>query len=482
MADSSFCCSLCWEPPNLFKADEDDRDWMYGTSSSGTFDQAQTIAELWSEYPSPCRNPESPLDQQDLDSFQRRTINLAADAGHPQDPDIDLLTTVSGPESMPAELASEMLSDPRTLLKLCRGLEKRLADLEFSKEELVRSLEMEIEEIRGLLTEVSEAVNRDDVRPPCNSPQSEEDSFVQGFALLELQSPSTDPQDFTQQYNQAWHNGGLIIVENLSDHARTRDIHALFHSCGTITYLELHGADKSKPHVNSRYAYIHFAEYNQAVTAVQNHHGAYFHDRALMVFLLSTDTVRGEPGVPYLGPALEILNFAGGMNYASPDADFRHANEELQELLEHLDTTAPQQQTAMEPSTYSLGPGFTAKTSVSWRRTDAPLVETEALSKTDMMETVPTIVETSPQTPFTILAEIKPLAVGQPGAYIPPKPRKRKASSVADDVGDTDSSRSHPAMRILKRGEPLPGNASAVDRRGFKFARRDVEDFVYEGR
>lgn len=475
MADSSFCCSLCWEPPNLFKADEYDRDWMHCTPLSGRFDQAQTMAELWSEYPSPCRN---------LDRFQRRTINLAADAGHSLDPDVDLLTAVSGPESMPAELASEMLSDPRTLLKLCRGLEKRLADLEFSKEELVRSLELEIKEIRDLLTEVSEAVGRDDVQPPCNSPRGDDDSFVQGLALLELQSPSTVSQNFTQQYNQAWHNGGLIIVENLSHYARTRDIHGLFHSCGTITYLELHGADKSKPHVNSRYAYVHFAEYNQAVTAVQDHHGAYFHDRALMVFLLSTDTVGGEPGVPYLGTALEILNFAGGQNYASPHADFRHANEDLQGLLEHLDTTAPEQQTAMEPSTYSLRPGFTAKTAVPWRRTDAPFIETEAVSKIDIMETVPSE-ETSPQTSHAILAEIKPLAVGQAGAYIPPKTRKRKASSVAQDVGDRDSSRSHPAMRILKRGEPLPGDAfqfAAVDRREFKFARLDVEDFVHEGR
>lgn len=348
-------------------------------------------------------------------------------------------------------------------------------------------MELEIEEIRDLLTEVSEAVvNRDDVQAPCHSPRADEDSFVQGLALLELQSPRTVSQDFTQQYIQAWHNGGLIIVENLSDHARTRDIHALFHSCGTITYLELHGADKSKPHVNSRYAYIHFAEYNQAVTAVQDHHGAYLHDRALMVFLLSTDTVRGEPGVPYLGTALEILNFAGGQNYASPDADFHHANEDLQKLLEHLDTTtAPQQQTAMEPSTYSLRPSLTAKTAVSWRRIDAPLVETEAVSKTDAMGRVPSD-ETAPQTPHTILAEIKPLAVGQPGAYVPSKTRKRKASSDADDVGDSDSNPSHPVMRILKRGEPpLSGNAfqsAAVDGRECKFARLDGEDFVHEGR
>lgn len=118
----------------MSKAGEDDRDWMYCnvraagpnlTSVSGTFDQAQTMAELWSECPSPCRNPESPLDQQDLDRFQRRTINLAADAGHSLHPDVALLTAVSGPESMPAELASDMLSDPRTLLKLCQGLEKR---------------------------------------------------------------------------------------------------------------------------------------------------------------------------------------------------------------------------------------------------------------------------------------------------------------------------------------------------------------------
>ncbi|KAI4278103.1 MAG: hypothetical protein L6R38_005320 [Xanthoria sp. 2 TBL-2021] len=480
MADSSFCCSLCWEPPNLFRADEEDHYWMYcnnvreagsdPVSSSGTFDQSQSAADPWSEHPSPCRNPESPLDQKDLDRFQRRTIDLAANAGYSLDPDVDFLVTVPGLESMSAHSLSPMLSDPQTLLKLCRGLETRLADLEFLKEELVRSLELEIEEIRDLLTEVTEAVNRDHVQPPCNSPPGDEESFFDDDALFEIESPSTFSQDLTPealQYIQAWHNGGLIIVESLSDHARTRDIHALFRSCGTITYLELLGADKSKPHVNSRYAYIHFAEYSQAVNAVQNHHGALFQDRALMVFLLSTDTVRGEPGVPYLGSALEVLNFAGGQNYASPQADFRHANRDLRELLEHLDTSAPLQHSGMEPSTYSLKPNLTAKTAASWLRTDAPIVETEAAPRTDTTEKVPSV-KPSQQAYYAIPAEIKPLAVGQPGAYVPPKTRKRKASSVTD-VDDTDSSRPHQVMKILKRGEPLPGNmfySGMVDRRG----------------
>ncbi|KAL9024846.1 MAG: hypothetical protein Q9180_007787 [Flavoplaca navasiana] len=346
MARSPFCCSLCWEPPNLFPAGEEDHDWMFcdaheardhPPSFDKTLNPPQTTADHWIEHSSPCRNPESPLDQKSLDRFQNRTTALAAKTGHFRDPEVNLLTTPPVIESMAPRLASSVLSNPQPLLALCQGLQKRLAHLESSKDELVRCFEQDIEEIRELLTDLTEAVTRVDEQPPLNSPPCEEISVASG-EMIDFEDPCTVSPDTTpeaKQYIQAWHNGGLIIVENLSEYARTRDVHDWFHSCGHITYLELHGADRSKPHVNSRFAYIHFAEYDQAVSAVQNHHGALFQDKFLMVFLLSTDPVRGEPGSPYLGSALEVLNFAGGHNYASPKADFRLA------VLDYLDSTVP---------------------------------------------------------------------------------------------------------------------------------------------
>ncbi|KAL8657214.1 MAG: hypothetical protein Q9226_002131 [Calogaya cf. arnoldii] len=500
MADSSFCCNQCWEPPNIFRADEDDDYWMYcnarevgrnPTSSNGSVDHSQPQADPWAEHPSPCRNPESPLDQGDLDRFQRRTITLAANTECSRGPDVDFLATGLGIESMPFDLASTLPSDPQSLLTLCQGLENRLAHLEHSKEELVQSLDQDIEEIRGLLMEVTETVTNVDVTPACNSPQGEEESFADSDSdtAADDQSPCANPQQIMtpEVYVEAWHHGGLIIVENLSDHARTRNIHALFGSCGTITYLELHGPDKSKPHINTRYAYIHFAEHNQAVSAVQSHHGALFQDRVLMVFLLSTDTVdtvRGAPGVPYRGPALEILNFAGGPNYASPQADFRQeVNQDIRKILGHLDTTAPLEQSGQEPSTYSLKPNLTAKMDASWRPTDTRVAEIEAAPEMDTIAKM-TSVEPSQQASHALPAEVKPLAVGQPGAYVPPKTRKRKASSITG-IGDTDSNRPHPVMKVLKRGEPLPHNifqSGMMNRQGSKFAHLAAEDFVHEGK
>ncbi|KAL8848432.1 MAG: hypothetical protein Q9221_006539 [Calogaya cf. arnoldii] len=496
MADSSFRCNQCWEPPNIFRADEGDDDWMYCnareagpnfTSSNRKLDHSQPQADPWAEHPSPRRNPESPLDQEDLDRFQRRTAVLAANTQCSLDPVVDFLATGLGIEPRPIGLDLPLLSDPQSLLTLCQSLEKRLADLEHSKEELVKSLDQDIEEIRDLLMEVTEAVTSAEVTPECNSPQCDEESFDDSDTIFDFGSPCTTPQNPTPEaYVQAWCHGGLVIVENLSDHARTRDIHALFKACGTITYLELHGPDKSKPHINSRYAYVHFAEYYQAVIAVQNHHGVLFQDKVLMVFLLSTDTidtVRGEPGVPYLGSALEVLNFAGGENYASPQADFRQeANQDIQKLLERLDITALLQHSGQEPSTYSLKPNLTAKMDAPWRRTDTPTAELEVSPKIEITAKVPSV-EPSQQTSHALTAEIKPLAVGQPGAYVPPKTWKRKASSITG-TDDTDSSRPHPVMKVLKRGEPLPHDifqSGMINRQGSNLAHLAAGDFVHEG-
>ena len=443
---------------------------------NGTSDLSQTNPDPWSEYPSPCRNPELPLDQSDLDRFQRRTIDLAAGTRYSPGMDVDFLTMVPG---------SEPMSDPPSLRTLCQGLGDRLAHLEFSKDELCRSLELDIDEIRNLLTELTGAVNSVDVASQCNSPVCNELSF-DGDEQSELDSTCATSQRMAPeavQYVQNWHNGGLVIVENLSQHARTRDIHEFFHSCGTITYLELHGADKSRPHINTRHAYIHFAEYNQAVRAHLNHHGSLFQDKTLMVFLLSTAMVRGEPGKPYLGSALEILNFAGGQNYASSEADCLRANEDLQELLEHLDTTAPLQQSVMESTTFSLKPNLTAKTAASWRRKNTLHAKAEAASENDTI-LKGSVVETSRQASNAVLAKIKPLPVGQPGAYVPPAMRKRKASSITD-IGDTNPHRSHPVMRALKRGEPLPNSmfhSGMVVREDSSTRRLTVEDFVLTGK
>ncbi|KAL8984041.1 MAG: hypothetical protein Q9205_001885 [Flavoplaca limonia] len=465
MARSPFCCSLCWEPPNLFAAGEEDHDWMFCDAHEArdhppSFDKrlnpTEITADHWIEHPSPCRNPESPLDQKDLDRFQHRTTALAANTGYFRDPEISLLTT-------PPEIDS--MAPPQPLLALCQGLQKRLAHLEFSKDELVRSFEQDIEEIRELLTEVTEAVTRLDDQPPLKSPPSDKGSVASG-EMIDFQDPCTIAPDTTpeaKQYIQAWHNGGLIIVENLSEYARTRDIHDWFNSCGQITFLELHGADKSKPHVNSRFAYIHFAEYDQAISAVQNHHGALFQDKFLMVFLLSTDPVRGEPGSPYLGSALEILNFAGGHNYASPEADFRRdADRDMLAVLDYLDSTVPlDPESTMEP--------------------DTPKLETETAPMTNTPANASNL-ETSLEAVNPLPADIQPLAMRQPGAYIPPKTRKRKAGSITG-LADTDLSRPCPVKRVLKRGEPLNMFFSGlVDGQKSKFARLDVADFGNKGK
>ncbi|KAL8995349.1 MAG: hypothetical protein Q9169_004891 [Polycauliona sp. 2 TL-2023] len=480
MADCS-CCNLCWGP-DLSQLETGDHDWMYcsvpeaGQNSAlhQIHEQPQIAADPWCEHPSPCRNPDSPLSQGDLDRFQRRTVALATNPGQSLDLKVDLLATLPGSESIPIQPPPP---NPNPLLKLFQSLEKRLARLETSKNELVRSFDQDIEEIRDLLTEMTEAVIGVDVVSVGGSPICDE-VFHDGDVLAELESPGTISQDLppeAQQYIEAWHEGGLILVENLSPYTRTRDIHGLFGASGTITYLELHGADKSKPHVDLRYAYIHFAELQSAISAVEKHHGALLNGKQLMVFLLNTEPVRGEPGTPYLGSALEVLNFAGGRNYASPQADFRQdGNADLQKLLDHLDATAPLEQSAVAPSTYSLKPNLTARAPSLWRRTDTLGTDLETAPIAAKVRDVGIPQQATIAGP----AETKPLLLGQPGAYVPPNMRKRKASTVA-------AGQLHPVIRVLKRGEPLPEailRHGMIDHQTSKSALLAVEDFVSKGK
>ncbi|KAL8812077.1 MAG: hypothetical protein Q9200_001312 [Gallowayella weberi] len=445
MADLSYGCNLCWEHPSLGLVQVDDSRvyseseaaTVTDTSSEGVFEHLQPAADS-------CRDLESPLDQMDLEHFRLRTVELVP------------------------------LLDQQSLVAIYQGLEDRLAYLEESLEDLFKSYGLDILEIRNLLTQVGESINNNETRSQSTS-TSPMDVSVEGDEVayeldtleLNMQVAALEASPL-ERYVQNWHAGGLIIVENLGDQARMRDIHGLFNSFGTITYLELHGADKSKPHTNTRHADIHFAEYNQAVKAHQNFHGHCFQNQTLMVFLLSTSTVRGEPGKPYVGSALEVLNFAGGSNYASPEPDYlQDANEDLTQILGVLDLTGP--------STHSLQPNLTEKSATSsWRRTS---VSGTVIANDD-------IPQACPDNDAAVWAQFEPLPMRQAGVYVPPALRKRKAN-VLVDTDEANSSRPHPAMKILKRGEPLPienFKSSIVESAGSNSKRLDIEDFLYKGK
>ncbi|KAL8784223.1 MAG: hypothetical protein Q9213_004115 [Squamulea squamosa] len=408
---------------------------------------------------------------------------------------VNTLAKLPRQESTATLSASPLPSNPQSLLELCLSFETKLAHFESAQEELLKSFKLDIQEMRDLSMELSGTMTTVDIDSPDKSPLCSEVSLDSDTVHSRPSSPGTTPQETTPEamhYIQNWHNGGLILVENLSEKTRTRDIHGLFQSCGTITYLELHGADKSKPHINTRYAYIHFAEYSQAICALQDYHGTILQDRKLMVFIHSQLEVRGEPGKPYHGSALEILNFAGGQNYASPEADYlQDANEDLQQLLNRLDIKAPLQQSETERSTCSLKPNLTARTSASWRRTEAPDVENARADNTAVpnIDAMPEVADIKALRQASDASnvnpvETKPLLVGQPGTYISPGLRKRKASAIAD-ISNASSRQPYPAMRILKRDEPLPVNIfrfGMVDRVKSNIARLAVEDLVLKGR
>lgn len=371
-------------------------------------------AKQTDEYSSPFRDPESPLDEQDLERFEVRTAQLASctDDCSCLDMDLDPGAVPKTPDIKPMDTPTEYddesdfhdrlppamltLASQQELLAAVERLEHRVAFLETSLEQNYNSLEQEVLEaseklsngigvIIELLVSGLHQGNREHLKKPDNPTDganahapNDNKSFTDHRATATISgnqdAASRTPKSklsLAEKYTQAWHAGGLILVEHLSEQIPARDIHVLFQQFGRITYLELHGADKSKLHIPTRHAYIHYAEYSSALEAQRNLHGFPFQNRNIMVFVLSTAVVRGEPGKPYRGSALEILNFNGGSHYAAPDADcFQVENEELRRLSWNL----AQEHAANTSSTYSLRPSLTAKTAAaSWRRTDAAM-------------------------------------------------------------------------------------------------------------
>ncbi|KAL9604777.1 MAG: hypothetical protein Q9219_000225 [cf. Caloplaca sp. 3 TL-2023] len=286
-------------------------------------------------YLSPFRDPESPLDEQDIERFEVKTTQLARSIDgrscHDSGSSSPEFTPLSSPveyedkatsgNSLPLPMLNLFRQQQQQLLAAMERLERRVALVETSVEQQINSLEQEVLGACGKLTNginklvelLSCTLNQKNDR---NQAQMEDASYA-----------------LAREYILSWRAGGLILVENLSEQTQARDIHALFQKFGRITYLELHAADKSRPHVAARHAYIHYAGYDQALEARRCLHGLTFQNRALMVFLLTTDIIRGEPGKPYEGPALEILNFNGGSNYAAPEADcFQVENTGLSQL------------------------------------------------------------------------------------------------------------------------------------------------------
>ncbi|KAL9006517.1 MAG: hypothetical protein Q9188_000754 [Gyalolechia gomerana] len=392
-------------------------------------------AKVTDEFSCPFRDPESPLDEWDVDQFNVKTASLASCTDScscrdlnddpefvPEIPTIRPMESLIAYEdesgshsSLPPPMMT--LADQQDLLAATERLEHKVAFLEASIEQNHNSLEQEmlgkcekfsdgIEGIVELLVSGLHNLNNEHLTKTDN-PTNGADAHLADHSCKPPTFPlttATAPHDQTTppqspktvlspigQYIQSWHLGGLILIEHLSEQTLARDIHALFQPYGRITYLELHGADKSKPHVPTRHAYIHYAERSQALEARRNLHGFRFQNRNLMVFAISTAIVRGEPGKPYMGSALEVLNFNGGSNYASLDADcFQIENEGLmlldgespfpkynleagnEELVRFSDSVTKKEDAKVQ-ATYSLKPTLTGKTTAAswWRRMDA---------------------------------------------------------------------------------------------------------------
>ncbi|KAL8943753.1 MAG: hypothetical protein Q9216_000859 [Gyalolechia sp. 2 TL-2023] len=396
--------------------------------------QCTSVAREADDFLSPFRDPESPLDEWDLEHFKVKTARLASytdsrsclDSDHvpessPRTPTImpmESLIDYEGSSDSYSSLPPPTMTlvDQQDLLAAIDRLERRVAFLETSIEQNHNSLEQQVLEkceklsdgidriiqlaVSGLQKEDDEHLTQTD------NPTEGADSNCK--PPISLHTAVTAPHDQTtspqspmtvlppaEQYIQSWHQGSIILVEHLSEQTPVQDIHALFQPYGRITYLELHGANKSTPHIPTRHAYIHYAERSHALEARRNLHGFRFRNRNLMVFAISTAIVRGTPGDLYTGSALEILNFNGGSNYASPDADcFQVENEGLIQLdgVPVLPEHNTQAQEEVEPErpfsffsdssikahdtkaevTYSLKPAITEKTAAaSWRRMDA---------------------------------------------------------------------------------------------------------------
>ncbi|KAI4140083.1 MAG: hypothetical protein L6R39_005966 [Caloplaca ligustica] len=325
-------------------------------------------------------NAESPLDQGDYIRSERKTARLAS-----------LTDDSSLYDSIPPTPHLKPIGSPRDYSNYHRNpeLSNKLPPLRLNmsnpqdfwtaflidrrnlfQEEMVdlyQELSSTIDEIidkrlsqgKGVQRTKKEDPNNDASTPP--QPVPNRSDYTSG---AQTSSAATPELSATEKYIQDWHHGGLILVENIPDQTPAREIYALFGQCGDLTYLELHGADKSKPHISVRHAYIHYAEIRQAHEARRLLHGFQMHSKRLMVFNLNSTVVRGVPGKAYVGAALEILNFNGGSNYAAAEADFFQVKDEL----EVAELPAP-----TKAATYSLKPQLTAKTAAtSWRRASVP--------------------------------------------------------------------------------------------------------------
>lgn len=402
-ASLSFCCTLCPQQPVVshlgyswadFETEEDLLEGeLYGcilkedTDSQDerevpglseppcTFssDLTESPFSVSSQFTNPFRNPESPLDTGDVDLYKRETAQRLELAGYFENdcPDAKNGSLSSTPTIRPSGHSLEdtfgSFDEQQGLGATDDPLEPRLARLEKIIEEHLRSMQQEIIDIRMFLaTRQRKSSELADIDVTASS----------GFSAHGATTRDPEPEVSTiEQYIQDWHNGGLILVENIPKHTSAREIHALFEVCGDITYLELHGAaDKSKPHLPTRHAYIHFSETSHAAYARNHYHGFYFNKTTLLVFMLSTAEVRGDK--PYVGPALEVLHFRGGQNYIAPEAPDAAAPPPSESNKTKKSTTFA----------YSTQPKLTIKTDVVfWRRVDpSKSVRPKLTIKTDL--------------------------------------------------------------------------------------------------
>ncbi|KAL9016207.1 MAG: hypothetical protein Q9185_006436 [Variospora sp. 1 TL-2023] len=382
--------------------------WDFETEEDLAEAELYNFLSSWKEHDdtfSPLRDPESPFDQGDVQRFEMRTARLASlsdncsdSVSTPATPYLQPMVSedkyddddgLSDPESsLPPPLSAD--SDSQGVDAARDPFAGKNSEFEQMMEDRQNQHEQRVADVIGkLISRIDELIaerlpsgesrQMTEAEPYTNSATSH--TLLETYP--ELASTPHAPRipnpelAAVEKYTQAWHAGGLILVENISDSTPAREICALFQVCGKITYMELHGPDRSQPHIPTRHAYIHYAEHCEAQEAQRLLHGFHFQDRTLMVFSLSTAAVRGTPGIPYEGPALEVLNFNGGPNYASPEPfwDFYrkhdgmlqmdHQDEDEDEDEEDLPMSASRPTT--RASTYSIRPQLTPKTSPdSW--------------------------------------------------------------------------------------------------------------------
>ncbi|KAL8666722.1 MAG: hypothetical protein Q9202_001260 [Teloschistes flavicans] len=315
-----------------------------------------------------------------------------------------------------------------------KSVEDRLSCLEEIVDEILGSIQREIAQMRE---QINERMAQIEQSPDFASEGVQEypDEIDKAFdADLYDATPleSLPSKSIADRYIEDWHNGGLILVENISNQAGVRDVQDVFHACGEITYIELHGPNALGPHVATRHAFVHFAQPTQATKARHYYHGFVFRDKTLMVFLLGTSHVRGEPGIPYAGTALEILNFNGGQNF--------HGGQ----------TFTGGQKAAEEPTTSSLKPKLTIKKDVSsWR----PMVTPKAApleSKLTINTFVPTNDDTAEtKAPASEIQLLDPNTTTNKRARHQPKPKLTINTSVTR--ADLPTEKSCPAPEPIVR-------------------------------